>query len=113
MGTNELGWLNAAFTVLGGTGLPAHEQHHAFLVLMGHVRSNAEFAAARAQGQSVDQWASETAKLLRRYRDSYPALMSVIDSGAFCPSPDDGLQFGLECILNGIESITHGRKKPQ
>lgn len=105
MGPNELGWLNAALRVLGDTGLPAREQHEAFLVLIGHVRSNAEFTAGRAQGPSAELWVSVMAKLLGKHRDRYPALMAAIDSGAFSQSPEDGLEFGLECILNGIESL--------
>jgi len=105
MGPNELEWLDAALGVLGDAGLPARQQHEAFLVLIGHVRSNAEFMAARDQGPSAGQWVSVMAELLGKHRHRYPALMAAIDSGAFSQSPQDGLEFGLECILDGIESL--------
>jgi hypothetical protein len=44
-------------------------------------------------------------KLLGKQRDRYPALLNAIDSGAFSQSSEDGLEFGLACILDGIESL--------
>jgi AcrR family transcriptional regulator len=111
MGPNELAWLDAALGVLGETGLPARQQHKAFLVLIGHVRSNAEFTAGSARGPSARQWVSVMAELLAKHRDRYPALTRAIDSGAFSQSPEDGLEFGLECILDGIESWVGRRDK--
>lgn len=109
MGPNELGWLDAALRALGDAGLTGAEQHEAFLLLIGHVRSNAEFSALRARGPSVGPWVSAMAKQLRRYRDRYPTLVAAIDSGAFSHSQEDGLEFGLKCILNGIESLARQR----
>ncbi len=109
MGPNELAWLDAALAILGQTGLPAHEQHQAFLVLIGHVRSNAEFMAVRTHGPSAEQWVSAITKLLGKRSERYPNLMMAIDSGAFSQSPENGLNFGLDCILDGIESLA-GRR---
>jgi AcrR family transcriptional regulator len=111
MGPNELEWLDAALGVLADTGLPARQQHLAFLVLIGHVRSNAEFMAGRAQGPSAEQWESVMARLLGKHRDRYPTLIAAIDSGAFSQSPEDGLEFGLKCILDGIESLVGRQQK--
>ena len=111
MGPNELAWLNAALAVLSDTGLPARQQHQAFLVLIGHVRSNAEFMAGSVQGPSAKQWVSVMTKLLKKHRDCYPALIAVINSGAFAQSAEDGLEFGLKCILDGIESWVGRRGK--
>jgi AcrR family transcriptional regulator len=105
MGPNELGWLDAALRVLGDAGLAAREQHEAFLVLIGHVRSHAEFTALRSDRSSAGLWVSAMAKLLGKYGDRYPALTAAVDSGAFSQTPEDGLEFGLECILNGIASL--------
>jgi hypothetical protein len=113
MGPNELGWLNAALHVLRNTGLTAREQHEAFLLLIGHVRRNAEFTAGSSRGPSTESWLSETTKLSGQFRDSYPALVAVVESGAFSQPSDDGLEFGLTCILNGIESIIRKRRIPR
>lgn len=109
MGPNELGWLDAALRALGDAGLTGREQHEAFLLLIGHVRSNAEFRALGARSPSDAPWVSAMAKKLGRNRDRYPALVAAIDSGAFSDSREDGLKFGLECILNGIESLVRKR----
>jgi AcrR family transcriptional regulator len=110
MGPNELGWLNAALQELSNTGLTARQQHEAFLLLMGHIRSNAEFTAGRSRGPSTESWLSETAKLPAPFRNRYPALAAAVESGAFNQPLDDGLEFGLTCILNGIESILRKRR---
>ncbi|MGA2852058.1 MAG: TetR/AcrR family transcriptional regulator [Terracidiphilus sp.] len=107
MGQNELSWLDAAFTILGRTELTAREQHKAFLVLIGHVRSSAEFALAQAKGRSAS-W--EPAMRLGKYRDSYPALTAAVQSGAFAEPIGTSIDFGLECILSGIRAITRARR---
>ncbi|MGC2660275.1 MAG: TetR/AcrR family transcriptional regulator, partial [Bryobacteraceae bacterium] len=111
MGPNELAWFDAALGALAETGLTAPQQHQAFLLLIGHVRTNAEFTAGEAQGLSAGEWMSGMTRLLKRYGERYPSLLAAIDSGAFNPSPNDGLDFGLECILDGIESLASKRRK--
>jgi hypothetical protein len=111
MGPNELEWLDAALAVLAGTGLRAGHQHDAFLLLIGHIRSNAEFTAGDAQGLSAKQWRGAMTKLLGKRRDRYSALRAAIDSGAFHQRPEAGLEFGLECIVDGIESLVGRQKK--
>jgi AcrR family transcriptional regulator len=111
MGPNELGWLDAALSVLGDTGLPFPDQWRTFLVLIGHVRSHAEFSAADKQGLSLEQWAAATARMIANEPARYPALASALDSGAFAGGPSDAPDFGLECILEGIESLVRKRRK--
>ena len=110
MGPNEVAWLDAALGVLNETGLPVRQQHEAFLVLIGHVRSSAEFMAV-AQDPSAGQWVSAMTKVLGDRREDYPALMAAINSGAFSARSDDGLEFGLSCILDGIESLVGKQKR--
>jgi len=107
IGPSELGWLNAAFTILGRTELTALEQHKAFLVLIGHIRSSAEFALGQAAGRS-SSW--ESAVRLGKFGDSYPALTAAIEAGAFTETTGSSLDFGLECILSGIRAITRARQ---
>jgi hypothetical protein len=107
MGQNELGWMDVAFTVLSRTELSPREQHKAFLVLIGHIRSSAEFALAQARGFS-STW--EPIMRPGKYRDSYPALAEAIEAGAFAESIGSSLDFGVECILSGIRTITRARR---
>ena len=111
MGPNELEWVDAALAVLSSTGLRAQQQHAAFLLLIGHVRSNAEFTTAGAQGLSAKQWRSGMTKLLEKQRNRYPALRTAIEAGAFQQRPKAGPGFGLECILDGIESLVRKQEK--
>jgi AcrR family transcriptional regulator len=111
MGPNELGWLDSVLGVLAETGLSGVEQYQAFLVLIGHVRSHAEFATGGAEGLSAERWESAIVRLLKGQDDRYPGLMAAISSGAFGPTPGDGLAFGLDCILDGLESLIARRAR--
>ena len=110
MGPHELLWLEAALAILRDAGLPHHDQWRAFLVLIGHVRSSAEFSFAGKRGVSARQWAQATGNVLREAPGRYPALAAVIASGAFDDRFSDGAGFGLECILDGIESLVRKRR---
>ncbi|MGO9436208.1 MAG: TetR/AcrR family transcriptional regulator [Terracidiphilus sp.] len=110
MGPNELAWLDTALSALSEAGLSGREQLDAFLVLMGHVRSHAEFSAGEAKGLSAEDWVRITTELAGNHCDRYPALMEAIESGAFTEEGADGVDFGLECILEGIESLTRGKR---
>jgi AcrR family transcriptional regulator len=111
VGPNEAGWLNSALAALADAGLSGGEQHEAFLILMGHVRSHAEFRAGSAKGLSVERWAAGMTDVLERHRNRYPALAAAICSGAFHPPRGDDLAFGLDCILDGIGSRLTKRRK--
>lgn len=111
MGPNELAWFDTAIAILAKTDLPTDDQHQAFLLLIGYVRSKAEFRAVENQGPSTEQWLSEMTKLLGRHRERYPSLMTALNSGAFSQSRPDDYDFGLECILDGIERAAQKRRK--
>jgi AcrR family transcriptional regulator len=111
MGPNELEWFDAALSALRDAGLVGSEQMGAFHVLIGHVRSQAEFHAKEAKGLSADQWVRVTVELAAKHPERYPALMSAIESGGFTPPTSDGVGFGLKCILDGIESLARKRRK--
>jgi AcrR family transcriptional regulator len=109
MGPNELKWLDAALGILGEAGLSATEQHDLFLVLIGHVRSNAEFARANRRATS-GEWEATTMKLIEERREEYPALAQALKSGAFRRRGSQSFDVRLECILNGIESLAQKQK---
>jgi len=60
--------------LLGAAGPQPYEQREALRVLIGHVRSNAEFTAKKTETFSAKQWLMAT--LLGRHRDRYPAPAS-------------------------------------
>ncbi|MGB6687919.1 MAG: TetR/AcrR family transcriptional regulator [Terracidiphilus sp.] len=112
LGPNELAWLDAAVGLLSASGLSAREAHQAFLVLIGHVRSHAEFTGSGGQGLPAKQWVSVTAKLLEQHSGQFPALAAAIKSGLFGSGTANSLDFGIECILDGIESLVARRRRP-
>jgi AcrR family transcriptional regulator len=110
MGPNELDWLNAALAALRQAGLTGREQMEAFLVLVGHVRSRAEFSGGEGKGLSGAEWMQLTKDLASEQKERYAALLGAIEDRAFGPSRGEAQGFGLECILAGIEQMARGRK---
>jgi predicted membrane-bound mannosyltransferase len=105
MGPNELGWMESAVAALDGTGLDGGEQLDAALVVSGHIRNIAQQTVTTA-GTSVQHpeqaMASALIQILRRHGDRYPALSAAIASAASHSSQDQGLDFGLHRILDGL-----------
>ncbi|WP_326653206.1 MULTISPECIES: TetR/AcrR family transcriptional regulator C-terminal domain-containing protein [unclassified Streptomyces] len=106
MGPNELGWLEAAVSALGGTALSGSEKTDAVVAVNGHVRSWVQYAANSPSGHTTDisneHWGATVADLVRKHSDRYPALLEAMTSGAFDPSDDNGPAFGLRVVLDGI-----------
>ncbi|MPZ96948.1 MAG: TetR family transcriptional regulator [Propionibacteriales bacterium] len=98
MGPREVGWIESAVGVLAPTGLDRQEQMDAVLLLCGHIRNTQSTATAGTQPWDTEQ----QLELLRDHGDRFPALTAVASdrSGS---SPDNGREFGLRCILDGLE----------
>jgi AcrR family transcriptional regulator len=111
MGPNELGWVECAVGALDGTGLHGGELLDAVLIISGHVRNVAQqtvTAVGVGPGITEQQMGAAIAKLLHTYGDRYPALKAAVRSAASGSSQDQGLNFGLGRILDGLEMlITH------
>ena len=109
MGPNQLGWLEQAVAALSGNGLVGQELMEAVLVVNGHVRSMAPFA-----GPESDAWGDAIGSLLRTHSERFPALTAAIADGAFAPADDpaDGLEFGLQRVLDGIEVLIKQKGRP-
>ncbi|MCQ8771601.1 TetR/AcrR family transcriptional regulator [Streptomyces telluris] len=108
MGPRQLAWLDAAFTALAPSGLPAAQQHDVVLLVIGHIRNLAQqFADADEAGN--EEWNRLAADVLERHGHRYPALTAAIAAGAFAPPADahgtDPLDFGLERILDGVAAL--------
>jgi AcrR family transcriptional regulator len=104
-GPNELGWMECAVRALDGTGLTGSEKLDAIFTLIGHVRVTAQYTVApsRAEGGlSPLQWNEAVAGVLQKHAAAYPALIAAVSDGAFGTTPSDGLDTGLNRILDGI-----------
>ncbi len=108
MGPKELSWLDSALGILAQAGVPESQRHDIFLVLIGHVRSNAEFECMNSRATAL-RW--DRRVFARDYRESLPALVHGIESGTFPGRANQAFEVGLNCILRGIESLTQTRKR--
>lgn len=107
MGPHELGWLEAGLAIVSAMGIDPADAHDAVLLVLGHVRSVAQFA--RAEGPGVSGWAGVTDDRARRHRDDYPALAASTVAGAMRRSDRERLDFGLRCILDGLDRLVRAR----
>lgn len=104
MGPHQLGWLDAALTVLEPSGLSAAERHRVFVLVVGLVRSVAQ-EVLDFDAEHARQWGELTGGLLTRHADRFPALTRAIAQGAWAASPEDPLAFGLERMLDGVQAL--------
>ncbi|TQF04565.1 TetR/AcrR family transcriptional regulator [Kitasatospora acidiphila] len=104
MGPHQLGWLDAAFAALNGTGLPAAQQHRIFVLIAGLVRTVAQEQQDFDQAQD-EEWNRLTGELIARHADRFPHLTQAIAAGAFAPEPADPLEFALTRVLDGVAAL--------
>lgn len=107
MGPNELAWTEAALRALSGTALGGAERLDAIALLAGHVRGIAQQAPPReagsesgGEGSAEEGIARAMAPVLAERGRNYPESLAAFsgDEGR-----DSALEFGLECILDGLE----------
>jgi len=102
MGPNELSWVEAALAMLAESGLAPEDRYSAFLVVIGHVRGQATFEQIKKYNNSRLEWIREVAQAVESGAERYPALLEVLDAGAFSKEPSRAFDFGLDCIIEGI-----------
>jgi AcrR family transcriptional regulator len=106
-GPRELSWLERAVAALAGAGLTGPERVDAAVVLIGHIRSQVQYETGVA-AQDGEPLTGALTQTLREHAADYPALVDAAAGGAFGPNDNDGFQFGLRCILDGIAATTAG-----
>lgn len=112
MGPNQLGWLESAVAALAGNGLHGKDLLDAVLVINGHVRSLAPFAATRVPAKhelSPQEWGLAIHTQITTHPELFPSLVEAIGEGAFDLDDDDQLEFGLQRVLDGIEVLIKER----
>ena len=104
IGPNWAAWLNAALQALSGSGLTASEMVPTVLLIDGHVRSAAQ-ATLGATG--TGEWAENFGTMLQRVSvdPRYAALARVAGGSGFDQSEQSSFEFGLQRILDGVESF--------
>ncbi|WJV47851.1 TetR/AcrR family transcriptional regulator [Streptomyces flavofungini] len=114
---HSLQWMERGLAALAGTGLDEGRKISVIMLIGGYVRNEATLmadldAAMTARGLTPDE-------VMRRYERTvdaltapdpgrYPALRHLLASGALgAPdeSPDVEFEFGLGCLLDGVEVL--------
>ena len=106
IGPNELGWLEQATAALTGTGLAGAEILDAAVTLVGHVRMVAQQGAAMGTDSPELTMDDAMGALLTAREDRFPALAAALADPA---GKDQALDFGLQCILDGVERLIDRR----
>lgn len=115
---NSVGWMEDGLATMAGTGLSGQEKLSVILLVSGFVRNEATLmaglAAAAATDETMRSIMVDYGVILRKVTDPvrYPAVHEVLASGAFEDDDDPHLEFvfGLERILDGVESLVHARE---
>nr|WP_285630272.1 TetR/AcrR family transcriptional regulator C-terminal domain-containing protein [Actinoallomurus iriomotensis] len=102
IGPNELGRLEQAVAALTGTGLAGSQMLDVAATLTGHVRMIARQAAAVPAGDSEQAMGDAMGALLTGREDRFPALAAAMSDP---DGRDRAFDFGLRCILDGVESL--------
>ena len=116
LGPNNVAYLESALTSLNRVDLSEQEKISTVILLSGFVRNettlNADILAASASGAQPATGYGEMLSVLTT-EDDFPALHRTIESGAF--DDDDDLDqefdFGLACILDGVEALMKRNRK--
>lgn len=114
---HSLQWMEAGLAALTGTGLDEGRKISVIMLVGGYVRNEATLmadldAAMTARGLAPDE-------VMRRYERTvdaltapdpgrYPALRQLLGSGVLGvpdASPDMEFEFGLGCLLDGVEVL--------
>ncbi|MFD0787111.1 TetR/AcrR family transcriptional regulator C-terminal domain-containing protein, partial [Micromonospora azadirachtae] len=115
---SQLSWLEDGLRCLAGTGLGESEKVSVKLLLTGYVRNDALLTAqlreaSAASGRQPDEIMPEYGQLIARVADParFPALHAVIRAGVLDQDdgPDDEFVFGLERLLDGVETLIRSR----
>lgn len=98
MGPREMGWVEVAVAALADTSLDADEQMAVVTLISGHIRNTQALDVAGTQPWHDPRHAS----LIADRGDRYPALHQL--AGRRGRTPRQTRDFGLRCLLDGVEA---------
>jgi len=98
-GPNELAWVEEALAALAGQPMNGGQMMDVIVVLTGQIRSLAEQTAGTSEAEIAQGWA----KVLATHADRFPHVAEALASAEQHGTRDQGLEFGLDRILDGIE----------
>ena len=110
---NQVAWMERALWSMRDTGLSEDEKASVLLLLSGYVRNEATLAVElTAAGFISDEAMLGYSRLLATLADPerFPAIRALLKAGVFerADPPEKEFSFGLERILDGIETHIAG-----
>ncbi len=112
VGPGELSWLERAVSALAGTGLSSAERMDAAGLLAGHVRTiNLQVRAAGPAGNPESKHVAVLGDLLQEHGERFPELTAALASATHGEGLDQGWEFGLQCILDGLAVLVDQRPR--
>ncbi|MFI7064364.1 TetR/AcrR family transcriptional regulator [Kribbella sp. NPDC050124] len=106
LGPNELAWMDRGIEKLADSGLDGGEQFDSILVLTSHVRNLAQ--QTLTTGLTEDHINQALAGILTAEAARFPHLAAAMQTAG--GSENQGLEFGLDRILDGLEVLISARK---
>lgn len=105
MGPNEFAWTEAALAAFTGTALGGAERLDAVALIAGHVRGIAQQTPPSGPGPEGGEGVEEgmvraMAPVLAEHGGRYPETLAAFSDTR---GRDSALEFGLDCILDGLE----------
>lgn len=108
-GPREIGWTESAVAALADSGLDGRERMDAVFLVSGHIRNTHSVTMAGTQPWTTDRRLRPIiTQRLREHGDRFQALIEATSSAE--PSSDNGFDFGLQRILDGLETFIARRK---
>ena len=110
LGPNELTWMERGVAALTGSGLSGGEQLDSILVITSHVRNIAQQSTTfpgHTTGLTEEDMQRALAEILTTEADRVPHLTTAMRTSA--GSENQGLEFGLARILDGLELLINDR----
>lgn len=98
-GPNELGWIERALEALDGQPMDGGQMMDVIVVLTGQIRVLVEQTAGTTEEDLAQGWA----KVLATQHERFPHVARALASSEQHESRDQGLEFGLERILDGVQ----------
>lgn len=116
MGPAETARAEFAMKAVSGIGLSPREMVDVVNLVDGYVRGVAQITAdigtaSRESGVDYEDWWEKATPMLERFiqQSRYPTLHGVWQSGAFETPPEEGFEFGLARLLDGVEQLVVAR----
>jgi hypothetical protein len=109
VGPNELAWTEAGLAALAGTGLTAAERLDTLVLVSGHVRGIAQQTPTDAADESG--FARALAPQLAEHAARFPEAVAAFREAGGSEGADEALEFGLDRILDGLESLVSRRTR--